>query len=71
MGFFAKGIDGPIDDAKAGRKGRRLRVTSGNRTSLHIEEIDAPAPAAPSKTKDTLPTPLVVNFQPHPDPLVF
>jgi hypothetical protein len=55
-GFFAEGIDGPIDDAKAGRKGRRLRVTSGNRTPFHIAAIDAPAPAAPGKTKDTLPS---------------
>jgi len=43
LGFFAKQIDGRIDDAKAGWKGRGLWVTSGNRTPVHIEAIDAPA----------------------------
>ena len=47
MGFFAKGIDGRIDDPNAGWKGRGLWVTSGNRTPMHIEGIDAPAPGAP------------------------
>jgi hypothetical protein len=32
MGFFAKGLDGRIDDPKVGWKGRGLWVTSGNRT---------------------------------------
>ena len=32
MGFFAKGLDGRIDDPNAGWKGRGLWVTSGNRT---------------------------------------
>ena len=44
MGFFAKGLDGRIDDPNAGWKGRGLWVTSGNRTPVHIEGIDAPAP---------------------------
>ncbi len=45
MGFFAKGVDGRIDDPKAGWKGRGLWVTSGNRTPMHIEGVDAPSPA--------------------------
>jgi len=41
-------------------------VTSGNRTPFHIEGIDAPAPC---KTRATLSSPLVVEFQLRPDPL--
>jgi hypothetical protein len=66
MGFFAKGVDGRIDDPKAGWKGRGLWVTSGNRTPMHIEGIDAPNPGAPGKT---LSSPLVVRFQLRSDPL--
>ena len=66
MGFFAKGVDGRVDDPKAGWKGRGLWVTSGNRTPMHIEGIDAPSPGAPGKT---LSSPLVVHFQLRPDPL--
>jgi len=66
MGFFAKGVDGRIDDRNAGWKGRGLWVTSGNRTPMHIEGIDAPSPGAPGKT---LSSPLVVHFQLRPDPL--
>ncbi len=69
MGFFAKGIDGRIDDPKAGWKGRELWVTSGNRTPFHIEAIDASEPGAPGKTPQTLSSPLVVQFQLRPDPL--
>jgi len=69
MGFFAKGLDGRIDDPNAGWKGRGLWVTSGNRTPVHIEGIDAPAPGAPGKTAATQSSPLVVNFQLRPDPL--
>ncbi|HZU88612.1 MAG TPA: carboxypeptidase-like regulatory domain-containing protein [Stellaceae bacterium] len=69
MGFFAKGIDGRIDDAKAGWKGRELWVTSGNRTPFHIEGIDAPHPGAPGRTPATYASPLVVEFQLRPDPL--
>jgi hypothetical protein len=69
MGFFAKGLEGRIDDPNAGWKGRGLWVTSGNRTPFHIEGIDAPAPGAPGKTQATLSSPLVVNFQLRPDPL--
>jgi hypothetical protein len=69
MGFFAKGLDGRIDDPAAGWKGRGLWVTSGNRTPAHIEGIDAPTPGAPGATAATLSSPLVVNFQLRPDPL--
>src|SRR5205823_14591353 len=53
MGFYAKNIDGRIDDPGAGWKGRALWVTSGNRTPVHIEGIDAPAPGAPGNTDAT------------------
>ena len=66
MGFFAKGVDGRIDDPNAGWKGKGLWVTSGNRAPAHIEGLDAPSPGAPGKT---LSSPLVVHFQLRPDPL--
>jgi hypothetical protein len=69
MGFFAKGIDGRIDDPNAGWKGRGLWVTSGNRTPFHIEGTDAPVPGAPGNTQATLSSPLVVHFQLRSDPL--
>ncbi len=69
MGFFTKGLEGRIDDPKAGWKGRGLWATSGNRTPFHIEGIDAPAAGAPGATPETLSSPLVVNFQLRPDPL--
>jgi hypothetical protein len=56
MGFFAKGLDGRIDDANAGWKGRGLWATYGNRTPFHTEG-----------GKGTLPK--VVKFQLRPDPL--
>jgi hypothetical protein len=68
LGFFAKGLDGRIDDPNAGWKGRGLWVTSGNRTPMHIEGIDAPHPGAPGKTAATS-SPLVVQFQLRPNPL--
>ena len=37
MGFYAKGLDGRIDDPKAGWKGRGLWTTTGNRTPFHME----------------------------------
>jgi hypothetical protein len=37
MGFFAKGLDGRIDDPNAGWKGRGLWTTSGQRTPAHME----------------------------------
>ena len=69
MGFFTKGLEGRIDDPKAGWKGRALWATSGNRTPQHIEGIDAPAPGAPGATPETLSSPLIVQFQLRPDPL--
>jgi len=56
MGFFAKGMDGRIDDAKAGWKGKGLWATYGNRTPFHIEG----GKGTSSK---------VVHFQLRPDPL--
>ena len=37
MGFYAKGLDGRIDDAKAGWKGRGLWSTYATRTPAHME----------------------------------
>jgi hypothetical protein len=37
MGFYAKGLDGRIDDAKAGWKGRGLWTTYATRTPFHME----------------------------------
>jgi hypothetical protein len=56
MGFFAKGMDGRIDDPNAGWKGRGIWATTGNRTPFHLEG-----------GLGTLPK--VVKFQLRPDPL--
>jgi hypothetical protein len=56
MGFFAKGMDGRIDDPNGGWKGRGLWSTYGNRTPFHNE--------GGKGTK-----PKVVKFQLRPDPL--
>ncbi|HEU4619788.1 MAG TPA: carboxypeptidase regulatory-like domain-containing protein [Gammaproteobacteria bacterium] len=56
LGFYAKGLDGRIDDPSAGWKGRGLWVTSGDRT-----------PWLKEGGKGT--KPLVVHFQVRPDPL--
>lgn len=69
MGFFAKQVEGRIDDPNGGWKGRGLWVTSGNRTPVHIEGLDAPTPGAPGTTLATQSSPLVVNFQFRSDPL--
>jgi hypothetical protein len=37
MGFYAKGLDGRIDDANAGWKGRGLWTTIGSRAPFHME----------------------------------
>ncbi len=37
MGFFSKNVDGRIDDANAGWKGRGLWTTSGTRANFHSE----------------------------------
>jgi hypothetical protein len=56
MGFYAKGLDGRIDDATAGWKGRGLWSTYATRTPFHME--------GGKGTK-----PKVVKFQLRPDPL--
>ena len=56
LGFFAKGMDGRIDDPNGGWKGRGLWTAHGTRTPFHLEG-----------GKGTLPK--VVKFQLRPDPL--
>jgi len=56
MGFYAKGLDGRIDDPKAGWKGKGLWATYGTRTPFHAEG-----------GKGT--TSKVLHFQLRPDPL--
>jgi hypothetical protein len=56
LGFFAKGMDGRIDDAKTGWKGKGVWTTWGTRTPFHSET---------GKGTD----PKVVHFQVRPDPL--
>ncbi len=56
LGFFAKGLDGRIDDSKGGWKGKGVWVTWGTRASFHGEG-----------GKDN--TSKVVKFQLRPDPL--
>lgn len=56
MGFYAKGLDGRIDDPKAGWKGKGLWATYSTRAPFHVEG-----------GKGT--TSKVVHFQLRPDPL--
>jgi hypothetical protein len=56
MGFYAKGMDGRIDDAKAGWKGKGIWTTYATRAPFHMEG-----------GKGT--TSKVVKFQVRPDPL--
>jgi hypothetical protein len=56
LGFYAKGMDGRIDDANAGWKGRGLYASSGTRAPFHMEG-----------GKGTRPK--LVKFQVRPDPL--
>src|SRR5579883_2213673 len=56
LGFFAKGMDGRIDDPNAGWKGKGVWTTWGTRTPFHSET-----------GKGTLPK--VVHFQMRPHPL--
>jgi hypothetical protein len=56
MGFWAKGLDGRIDDPNAGWKGRGVWSNTGNRTPFHIEGGKENSPK-------------VVHFQMRPDPL--
>lgn len=56
MGFYAKGLDGRIDDPGAGWKGRGLWSTSGDRTPWLMETGKGSSPRA-------------VHIQIRPDPL--
>jgi hypothetical protein len=56
MGFFAKNVDGRIDDPRAGWKGRGMWTTFGSRTPFHMETGKG--------TK-----PIVLHFQVRPNPL--
>ncbi len=56
MGFYAKGLDGRIDDANAGWKGRGLWAAAGDRT-----------PWLKEGSKGS--TPFAAHFQVRPDPL--
>jgi len=55
MGFWAKGLDGRIDDPNAGWKGRGVWSNTGNRTHSHRGRQGELAK--------------VVHFQMRPDPL--
>jgi hypothetical protein len=55
MGFYAKGLDGRIDDPKAGWKGRGLWTTSGDRT-----------PWLREGGKGSLPIAVQFQYRPHP-----
>jgi hypothetical protein len=55
-GFYAKGLDGRIDDPNSGWKGRGLWTSSGDRVPWHQEG---------GKGR----TPMIVHFQLRPDPL--
>jgi hypothetical protein len=54
LGFYAKGVDGRIDDPALGWKGRGLWITSGDRTPWHKEGGGKP---------------LIVHLQVRPSPL--
>jgi len=56
MGFFTKNVDGRIDDANAGWKGRGVWTTSGTRANFHGEGGKAAYPK-------------VYHLQIRPDPL--
>src|SRR5581483_8449132 len=56
LGFFAKNVDGRIDNAKAGWKGKGLWTTFGSRTAFHNEG-------------GTQNSPKLYHFQIRPNPL--
>jgi hypothetical protein len=56
MGFWAKALDGRIDDPNAGWKGRGVWSNTGNRTPFHLEGGKGTSPK-------------IVHFQMRPDPL--
>ena len=55
--FYAKSLDGRIDNPNTGWKGRGLWTSSGDRVPWHQESAKGM-------------TPMVVHFQMLPDPLV-
>jgi hypothetical protein len=58
LGFYSRGLDGRIDDAGAGWKGRAVWADFGTNTPWHIE--GGPGP-----------TSKMVKFQIRPDPLAY
>jgi hypothetical protein len=56
LGFYARGLDGRIDDPNGGWKGRGLWTSTSTRTMFHLEGGKANRPK-------------VVKFQMRPDPL--
>jgi hypothetical protein len=56
LNFYAKNLDGRIDDPNAGWKGRGLWTTNGNRTPQHLEGGEGTRPK-------------VYHIQFRPDPL--
>jgi hypothetical protein len=56
MGFYGKGIDGRIDDASAGWKGKGVYSTYATRTPFHAE-------GGKGNTSK------IIKFQVRPDPL--
>jgi hypothetical protein len=56
MGFYAKGLDGRIDNPKAGWKGKGIWTSVSTRAPFHMET-----------GKGTLPK--LIKFQVRPDPL--
>jgi hypothetical protein len=56
LGFFAKNVDGRIDDPRAGWRGRGVWTTFGSRAPFHMETGKG--------TK-----PMVLHFQVRPNPL--
>jgi hypothetical protein len=58
LGFYSRGLDGRIDDAAAGWKGRAVWADFGTNTPWHLEG----GPGTKSK---------MVKFQLRPDPLAY
>jgi hypothetical protein len=56
LGFYAKGMEGRIDDPQGGWQGRGIWLTEGDRTPWHREDGKGARP-------------IVVHFQVRPDPL--
>ena len=66
MGFYAKGLDGRIDNPNGGWKGRSIWVGAGTRVPWMQEGIDAKSPGAPGATPAS---PYVYQVQLRPNPL--